>query len=109
MLGCDNIITLIHHNRDDDDTYICTVLKNASWFKKITIATTGEGAKPTNTYEARVMGDMDINVSPGDFVALGEVESVETRSDFEHLDHFRITAIGDNRRGGMPHWRFSGQ
>lgn len=109
MLGCDKTVTLVHHDRtSDDDNYICTVLENASWFKKNTITTSGDGAKPVNTYESRILTDSDINVSPGDWLVLGVVESVETPSSIE-LDKFRITAIGDNRRGILSHWRVSGQ
>lgn len=109
MLGCDKVVTLIHHDKSEDDVYICTVLEGASWYKKNTITTSGDGAKPANTYEARIMGTADIPAALGDYIALGVVESVETPSDLAELDKFRITAIGDNRRGGLPHWRFSGQ
>lgn len=109
MLGCDNTVTLIHHDRtSDDDNYICTVFQNASWFKKNTITTDANGAKPVNTYESRILTSADINVSPGDWLVLGEVSSVDTPSSIE-LDKFRITAIGDNRRGLLAHWRVSGQ
>lgn len=110
MLGCDKTVTLIHHDRtSDDDNYICTVFKKcASWFKKNTITTDGNGAKPVNTYESRILTDADINISPGDWLVLGEVSSVDTPSKIE-FDKFRITAIGDNRRGFLAHWRVSGQ
>lgn len=109
MLGCDKTVTLIHHDRtSDDDNYICTTFAKASWFKKNTITTAGDGAKPVNTYESRILTDAEINVSPGDWLVLGVVESVDTPSSIE-LDKFRITAIGDNRRGFLGHWRVSGQ
>lgn len=109
MLGCDKTVTLVHHDREsDDDNYICTTFKNASWFKKNTITTSGDGAKPVNTYESRILTDENITISPGDWLVLGEVSSVETPSSIE-LDKFRITAIGDNRRGFLAHWRVSGQ
>lgn len=110
MIACDNTVTIIHHNKNiDDDTYICTVFSGASWFKKTTISTSAEGAKPNNTYECRIMGADDINAALGDYIALGEVESIESPAELKNTDHFRITAIGDNRRGKLPHWRFSGQ
>lgn len=110
MLMCNQTVTLVHHVKGvDSDTYICTPYGNASWFKKRTISTDGDGAKPINTYETRIMGNVEIFVSLGDYVVLGIVSSVEKPSDLETLDHFRITAIGDNRRGGLAHWRLSGQ
>lgn len=110
MLMCDNTVTIVHHVKGvDSDTYICTPCGRASWFKKRGITTDGDGAKPTNTYESRIMGNDNIFVALGDFVVLGIVSDVEKPSDLNDFDHFRITAIGDNRRGGLPHWRLTGQ
>ena len=109
MLVCDKTVTVIHHIKDDDDTYKCSIFKNASWFKKLTIATSEDGAKPVNTYDVRIMTGETIVVSPGDFVALGVVENITKPSDLKDLDSFRITAVGDNRRGMLSHWRLSGQ
>lgn len=109
MLECNNIVTIIHHDKlSDDDEYICTTYDKASWFKKNTITTSADGAKPVNTYDVRIMGDMDIDVSLGDYIAKGNIV-VETVHALKNIDHFRITAIGDNRRGSLAHWRFSGQ
>lgn len=110
MLMCNQTVTLVHHVKGvDNDTYICTPYGNASWFKKRAISTDGDGAKPSNTYEVRIMGDIEIPVALGDFVALGAVSEIEKPADLVNVDHFRITAIGDNRRGGLAHWRLSGQ
>lgn len=109
MLECTNTVTLIHHDKlSDDDDYICTVYENASWHKRTTITTSGDGVKPANSYECRIMTEAEINAELGDWLALGRVESVELPRDVE-ADKFRITAIGDNRRGSLKHWRFSGQ
>ena len=110
MLACDRTVTIIHHNKNiDSDTYNCTVFNNASWFSKTTISTSAEGAKPANSFECRIMGVDDSPASLGDYIALGEVESINKPSELKGLEHFRITAIGDNRRGKLPHWRYSGQ
>lgn len=109
MIACDQTITLIRHNLDTDtDTYTCKTVDNASWYAKTIITTSGDGAKPSNTYEVRIMGAADISPAPGDYVALGAVESVTRPSDLKGIEHFRITSVGDNRRGGLPHWRLSG-
>ena len=110
MLGCTETVTLVHHDRtSDDDNYICTTFKEcASWFKKQTITTDGNGAKPVNTFECRILTDANITISPGDWLVHGEVSSVETPTSID-LEKFRITAIGDNRRGILAHWRVSGQ
>lgn len=148
MLMCDKTVTLIHHEKGvDGDTYDCIVFQNASWYKKTTISTSGDGAKPVNTYECRIMVDgqtagehaptyggqvvltpaegktntyvltpadadspvLLVEPKEGDFVVLGVVASIEKPSDLKNTEHFRVTAIGDNRRGKLPHWRLSGQ
>lgn len=110
MLGCTETITLVHHIKDDDDTYTCHTVKNASWFSKTTISTSADGAKPVNTFEVRAMSDfLGAEPSLGDYVVKGIIESVETPRDLKNEVYFRITAIGENKRGGLSHWRLSGQ
>ena len=110
MLGCTETITLIHHIKDDDDTYTCHVANKASWFSKNTITTSADGAKPVNTYEVRVFDEFSgVTPSLGDYVVKGVVDGLATPSELKNKEHFRITAISNNRRGGLAHWRFSGQ
>ena len=109
MLGCTETITLVHHIKDDNDTYICQTIKNASWFQKTSIATSADGAKPVNTFDVRIFDYIDVPLALGDYVVKGIVESIETPRDLKNELYFRITSIGDNRRGGLAHWRVSGQ
>lgn len=110
MLGCTETITLVHHVKNDDDSYTCHIANNASWFSKTTISTSADGAKPVNTFEVRVFDEFSsVTPSLGDYVVKGVVDNIETPSDLKNKVYFRITAIGDNRRGGLAHWRFSGQ
>ena len=110
MLQCENVVTIIHHNKETDiDTYTCTSIEGASWFSKTGITSLADGAKPSNTYEVRIMTAEKLNISLGDYVALGIVLDIQKPADLKSVDHFRITAIGDNRRGKLPHWRLSGQ
>lgn len=110
MLGCTETITLVHHIKTDDDTYTCHTVNNASWFSKTTITTSADGAKPANTFEVRIFGTLTgVQPALGDYVVKGIIESVETPRDLKNAEYFRITAISDNRRGGLPHWRLSGQ
>ena len=109
MIACDQTITLVHHTTDwNGDSYSCIVLNGASWYSKTVITTSGDGAKPANTYEVRVLGDADIFPALGDYVVKGIVKSVTKPSDLKGVEHFRITSVGDNRRGSLPHWRLSG-
>lgn len=110
LIGCTETVTLVHHLKGEEDNYTCTIVKNASWFKRLAITTSGDGAKVGNTYDSRLFGD-DIGIvpSPGDYLVRGVVSAIEKPSDLQGLEYFRITAVGDNRRGGLPHWRASGQ
>ena len=112
MIGCTETITLVRHVLDDeDDRYIChTVKNNASWFAKTTITTSGDGAKPSNTYDIRVFDALTgSEPAEGDFCVRGEINSVTAPADLKETEHFRITAIGHNVRCPLPHWRLSGQ
>lgn len=110
IIGCTETITLVHHIKDDDDTYTCHTVNKASWYQKTTITTSADGVKPVNTFDVRVFADFS-GVVPalGDYVVKGIVEGIEKPSDLKNVVYFRITAISDNRRGGLPHWRVSGQ
>ena len=110
MLGCTETITLVHHIKDDDDTYTCHTVNNASWFEKTTITTAADGAKPVNTYDVRIFADFEgVIPSLGDYIVKGIKNSVEKPADLKNEVCFRITAIGHNKRGGLAHWRLSGQ
>ncbi len=110
VIGCTETITLVHHIKDDNDTYTCHTVNNASWFSKVTISTSADGAKPVNTFEVRVFSDFS-GVVPalGDYVVKGIAEDIEKPADLKNMVYFRITAISDNRRGNLAHWRLSGQ
>lgn len=109
MLACTETITLIRHIAENaGDSYESSVIPNASWFSKTIIVTSADGAEPSNTYEVRIMTTEDIKVSTGDYVVKGEVSGVTAPKDLKGTEHFRVTTIGDNRRGRLPHWRLSG-
>lgn len=111
MLGCTETITLVHHIPEDDgDRYVCHTVNNASWFAKNTIATSADGAKPVNTFDVRIFDTLEgKNPDLGDFCVKGIIEHVTKPADLKGLEYFRITAIGKNYRGALPHWRVSGQ
>lgn len=110
MIGCTETITLIHHNKETDDTYICTTINGASWFSKTTITTSADGAKPVNSYDVRVKNP-PVSFTPvnGDYCVKGTVKSIEKPSDLKGFEYFRITSVGNNMRGVLPHIRISGQ
>ena len=109
MIAFNETVTLVKHIQGEDaDTYTCTVYGGASWFAKDVIVTSADGAKPANTFVVRIKSTEDIAAAPGDYVAKGVIESITKPADLKGLDYFRITSVGDNRRGGLPHWRVSG-
>lgn len=109
MLECTQTVTLMHHVKGDDgDTYVCTTHSGASWFSHRAITSSGDGAKPSHSYEVRLMTTADITVDEGDFVILGAHTGLTTPATLKGLQHFRINRIGDNRRGMLAHWRLSG-
>lgn len=109
MIACTETITLIQHTTDTDkDLYTCEVVTASSWYAKTVISTSGDGAKPANSFEVRVFGPMKLAPRVGDYVARGVAAEITKPADLKGVEHFRITSVGDNRRGGMPHWRLSG-
>lgn len=111
MLACDQTITLVKHiAAADGDSYSCRIVDHASWYSRVSIVTSGDGAKPVNTYEVRIMSALE-GAAPelGDYCVHGEVSGVKKPADLKEREYFRITAIGKNLRGNLPHWRLSGQ
>lgn len=113
MLACTEMVTLIHPIRgDDSDTYRCTVIRGASWYRKAVIATDGDGAKPVPVCKVRVpAGNMPEGVIPseGDYLVRGVLESVQRApADFAEMEYMLATVVGDNRRGRNQHWFLSG-
>ena len=112
MLACDQVVTLVKHTaKDDTDVYTCYAIPNASWFAAVSISTSGDGAKPGNSYTVRLLAEnVPTGVAPsvGDYVVHGVITAVNRPADLAGYEHFRVTAVGDNRRGGLSHWKVSG-
>ena len=112
MLAFDQVVTLVKHTaQTDGDVYSCYALPDASWFSSVSISTSGDGAKPGNSYTVRLLADnVPTGVAPsvGDYVVRGVITAVNRPSDLAGNEYFRITAVGDNRRGGLSHWKVSG-
>lgn len=47
--------------------------------------------------------------SPGDYVVKGALATMSKPGDLKDREHFRITGVGDNRRGILSHWKVMGQ
>ena len=110
LLG-DEVVTLVKHIKGETDSYKCYSMSGVSWYQRTTITTSGDGAKPSNSYTARIPADqMPTGVVPdlGDYLVKGVITAVEKPTDITG-SKFRITAVGANNRGRLPHWRCDGQ
>lgn len=111
LLMGNETITLIKHIKGEGDTYACYSMDGASWFAKTSIVTSGDGAKPSNSYTVRIPSQyLPTGIIPatGDYVARGVVLSANKPADIAG-EHFRITSVGANNRGNLSHWRVDGQ
>lgn len=70
-----------------------------TFYMKERLRTEDGGVKRCWEGSVRIMTDEDIDARPGDYISLyGDSEPNKGRD-------YMITAIRDNRRGGLPHWR----
>ena len=113
MLMCNETVTLVRHIAErDGDRYECIAIVGASWYGKAQMVVSVQGAAPQNTYKGRIPEAlMPTGITPckGDWLVRGVIASVDRAPDaFANREHFRITAVGDNRRGRFSHWVVSG-
>lgn len=113
MLACTETVTLVHPIREDNgDTYACTVIHGASWYRKAVIAPDGDGAKPAPICKVRIpAGNVPEGAAPeeGDYLVRGVLEAVRRApADFGEREYMLATVVGDNRRGWHQHWFLSG-
>ena len=113
FLHCDQAITLIKHEKaSEGDFYTCYAIPEASWFSSLSISSSGDGAQPVNSFTCRIPAKhmpTGISPSPGDYVVRGTLAAMTMPGDLKDREHFRITSIGDNRRGLLSHWKVIGQ
>ena len=112
MLACTEIVTLVRHIAgEDDDTYKCVTVEGASWFAKTAIVGNGTRLTTGNVLKCRIpdglLKDEDAPRT-GDYLVRGAIASVRKPADLKGYSHFKVEAVGDNRRGGLPHWVVSG-
>ena len=111
-LTCNRKVTLVHHVRGEDtDTYECHIIDGVSWYEKMQVSTSGDGAKPSSTVISRIPEDKLPMFLPeiSDYLVLGAVEAISRPSDLRGMKYFRITSVSDNRHDRLlPHVRVSG-
>lgn len=107
MLGCEETITLI---KCDGGHYSTAVFERVSWFDKTKVAMEGRGLAFANTTSIRIPPSSCVlaGVLPevGDQVIKGVLPpdlALERPSDLGPYHPRKVMAVGDNRRGGLPH------
>lgn len=103
MLACDKTVTLV---KCDGEAYSTTVIKGVSWFDKVQVKLEGAGLAFANATKVRIPDANIPTAMPkvGDILILGEVATaLETPADLASYRHVKIMAVGDNRRGRIPH------
>lgn len=112
MLMCNEVVTLVRHIKlEDTDQYDCVAINGASWYSKTAISSTSTGVTSANVLTSRLPNRLlpdGKRPQKGDYLVRGTVTGVSSPADLKDMEYFRITAIGDNRRGRNPHWLVSG-
>ncbi len=113
MLACTETVTFVRLVKGvDADTYETAEISGVSWFNKTRIRTENNGVVYNNAVQIRIPAARVSAFLPavGDFVVHGSISgSIEKRSDLEPYKPRKVMAVGDNRRGGLPHVAVIGQ
>lgn len=103
MIGGTEIATLVHHIAGvDDDSYTCTVMVGVSWYGKQGDAPSASGGEaPKTEYTVRIPAAVvpEPLPEPGDILVRGVLEEYSGKSSLKDREYFRISRVGDNRRG----------
>lgn len=114
MLHCTETVTFVRLVKGaDNDTYVATVFQGVSWFNKTRIKTENAGVVYDNAVQIRIPAAAITTQSlpqVGDYIVRGTVMGeIARRSDIEAYAPRKVMAVGDNRRGGLPHVAVIGQ
>ncbi len=113
MLACTETVTFIRLMKSgDEDTYMTTVFAGVSWFDRTRVRTEDTGLVYDNAVQIRIPAALvgDYFPAVGDAVVRGEVTgTILRRSDLEAYSPRKVVAVGDDRRGGLPHVSVIGQ
>ena len=108
MLVCNETVTFVRHIADPDgDRYECEVVVGVSWYGKRGDQLSAQaGEAPRSEYTVRVPASRVPKElpKPGDIVVRGILAEYTGRKCLEEREWFRISTVGDNRRGRLlPH------
>lgn len=113
MLATTETITLYRRTYDqkaEHDSYLQWEIKGVSWFSKWVIGTEGKGAGDRSEYMVRIPTKVSLptEIQTGDMIARGVCPPITHQKELAGREHFTVTSVGDNRRGGLPHWAVRG-
>lgn len=113
MLACDASLTLI---KCDGETYTFTIFEGVSWHDKTQVKAEGLGLVFANAVKIRIPAASVVKDGPlpeiGDHVIKGSLPEGTTINRLADLSPFsprKVMAVGDNRRGRLPHLVVVGQ
>lgn len=113
MLACTETITILQLRYDSDtdkDVYKSWIVNGVSWFSKLVVELDGKGLAGKSEFKVRIPASIALltMIQPGDIMVRGNAGIVQKAADFKDMEHFTVLSVGDNRRGGVPHWAVRG-
>lgn len=113
MLACTETITIVQLDYDvatDRDVYKSWIVSGVSWFSKLVVGLDGKGLAGKSAFKVRIPVSVDLPtvIKPGNIIVHGNAGAVQKSGDYEGMEFFTVLSVGDNRRGGVPHWVVSG-
>lgn len=113
MLACTETITVVRY---DDERYTATAISGVSWFNKTRVKLADNGLAFANTVSIRIPEEAitseTVLPAVGDHIILGalaEGEAISGPADLAARHARKVMAVGDNRRGRLPHVAVVGQ
>lgn len=113
MLACTETITIVQLGYDstqDADVYQSWIVSGVSWFSKLVVGLDDKGLAGKFEFKVRIPVSVGLPtiIQPGDIIVHGNAGTVQKAADYKDMEYFIVLSIGDNRRGGIPHWAVRG-
>ncbi|MGN0975890.1 MAG: DUF6751 family protein, partial [Gemmiger sp.] len=115
MLNATQTITVIHHENTPADSYVCRVIRGASWYSQLRAGTdvTTNGFNAARVYKVRIPAEAapGLVCEAGDRVCPGALQDV-TGAQFAALPRthggFTVLDVHPNLNGAFPHYYIEG-
>lgn len=93
----DKVISIFRY---DGESYRHIFSGKASVYQSAKSAPSDKGFIYDNTFKIRIPTTQDIAVSVNDYIYIGNTEVMPKKAEC-----MKVISVGDNRRGGLKHWR----